>query len=119
MSAPKISCGLLGDGHLPETHADGLIRELFSCNFHGNEAWTLALPWSGHDHFSHEPLRPWYASEEAAKAQNTSRAGEYRQYGRLAFAGVDGAGHFVPYDKPEEALALVNRWIFDRKVGYA
>ncbi|KWU44075.1 carboxypeptidase Y, partial [Rhodotorula sp. JG-1b] len=83
----------------------------FICNFHGNQAWTLALPWSGHDHFSHEPLRPWYASEEAAKARNATRAGEYRQYGRLAFAGVDGAGHFVPYDKPEEALALVNRWI--------
>lgn len=90
-----------------------------SCNFHGNQAWTLALPWSGHDHFSNEPLRPWYASEEEAKAQNATRAGEYRQYGRLAFAGVDGAGHFVPYDKPEAALALVNRWIFDRKVGYA
>jgi hypothetical protein len=25
----------------------------------------------------------------------------------------------VPYDKPQEALVLFNRWIRERKVGYA
>lgn len=93
-----------------------------SCNFYGNQDWTLALPWSNQSEFSAEPLRPWYAAPSSAHGaggeEQRSRAGEYRQYGSLAFAGVDGAGHFVPYDKPREALALVNRWIFDRKVGY-
>ncbi|KAJ6545213.1 Alpha/Beta hydrolase protein [Mycena capillaripes] len=29
------------------------------CNWLGNEAWTLALEWSGHAEFSSQPLREW------------------------------------------------------------
>jgi len=50
----------------------------------------------GSEYFEQEPLRPWYASKELAKEGNaTKQAGEYRQYGNLAFAIVDDSGHFV------------------------
>ncbi|CEQ41860.1 SPOSA6832_03622, partial [Sporobolomyces salmonicolor] len=91
----------------------------FICNWHGNQAWTLALEWSNASSFRQEPLRPWYASEELAQVGNSSmQAGEYRQSGNLAFAIVDESGHFVPYDRPVESLAMFNRWIQQRKVGY-
>ncbi|KAJ6579699.1 serine carboxypeptidase [Mycena vulgaris] len=31
----------------------------FGCNWIGNEAWTLALEWSGHTEFVAQPLREW------------------------------------------------------------
>ncbi|BGP38665.1 hypothetical protein JCM10449v2_002600 [Rhodotorula kratochvilovae] len=91
----------------------------FICNWLGVADWSTHLSWSNGKQFANESLRPWYASPDLAKAGNeTQRAGEYRQVGNFALAGVDGAGHFVPYDKPQEALALFNRWIWDREVGY-
>jgi cathepsin A (carboxypeptidase C) len=32
----------------------------------------------------------------------------------FAMSTVNGAGHMVPYDKPREALALVERWLGKR-----
>lgn len=29
----------------------------------------------------------------------------------FAFATVDGAGHMVPFDRPDVALGLVRRWL--------
>ncbi|GAA6031670.1 hypothetical protein JCM8097_001925 [Rhodosporidiobolus ruineniae] len=95
------------------------------CNIKGNEAWTLdpSFEWSGAEEFRARELGEWYATPEkdAGEGEVGERrraAGRYRQVGGLAFAGVEGAGHFVPYDKPVEALALFNRWIFERTVGY-
>jgi cathepsin A (carboxypeptidase C) len=77
------------------------------CNYIGNERWTLspefAGSWHGGKAFAEEPLREW--SVEGKKA------GVSRSWGGLTFATVDGAGHMVPYDKPKEALELVNRWL--------
>ncbi|GAA5855462.1 hypothetical protein JCM8547_007842 [Rhodosporidiobolus lusitaniae] len=90
----------------------------FICNILGVESWSLdpSFTWSNASFFRQEQLKPWYASKE--KDEERKPAGQFRQYGRLAFAGVEGAGHFVPYDKPQEALALFNRWVFEQKVGY-
>ncbi|BGP14624.1 hypothetical protein JCM10213_002208 [Rhodosporidiobolus nylandii] len=98
------------------------------CNVLGNEAWTLdpsfTSLWTNGTRFAREELRPWFAEpsfdRKEGRMANAGRekAGEYRQYGRMAFAGVEGAGHFVPYDKPREALALFNRWMWQRKIGY-
>ncbi|GAA5905405.1 S10 family peptidase [Sporobolomyces salmoneus] len=91
----------------------------FICNWSGNEEWTSNLSWTGSKFFRAEPLRPWYASPELARAGNeTQQAGEYRKYGNLAFAIVDDSGHFVPYDHPVEALAMFNQWTRERKVGF-
>lgn len=68
------------------------------CDILGVEAWTLdpSFDWSDAAAFREEKLRPWYAAEEVEeKGDGRERAGEYRQVGSLAFAGVEGAGHFV------------------------
>ncbi|KAF8495647.1 serine carboxypeptidase [Russula emetica] len=73
------------------------------CNWIGNEAWTLALEWHGQQDFAALPLREWKVDGHAV--------GKTRSAHGLTFATVDAAGHMVPYDKPEEALALINRWL--------
>ncbi|KAG5640325.1 hypothetical protein DXG03_009214 [Asterophora parasitica] len=96
----------------------------FICNWIGNERWTRALDWSGHEEFAAQDLRPWNVDVNGVQ----KRAGITRSAGGLRFATVEGAGHMVgvfltvldveltgffevPYDKPKEALALINRWI--------
>ncbi|KAJ7934189.1 Alpha/Beta hydrolase protein [Mycena leptocephala] len=73
------------------------------CNWIGNEAWTLALEWSGHAEFAAQPLREWIVDGKHAGKTRSARA--------FTFATVDGAGHMVPYDKPKESLEMVKRWI--------
>ncbi|KAJ7086299.1 Alpha/Beta hydrolase protein [Mycena crocata] len=79
------------------------------CNWVGNERWTRALEWSGQEEFAAEPLRAWAVGGDLAKAKG--RAGLARSAKGLTFATVDGAGHMVPYDKPKEALDLLQRWL--------
>ncbi|KAJ7694640.1 serine carboxypeptidase [Mycena rosella] len=78
----------------------------WACNWVGNEAWTLALEWSGQAAFSVLPLREW--------TFDGKRAGKTRAAGALTFATVDAAGHMVPYDKPKESLEMINRWIMGK-----
>ncbi|TFK38772.1 serine carboxypeptidase [Crucibulum laeve] len=73
------------------------------CNWMGNEAWTLALEWSGKTAFGRQDLREWSVEGK--------RAGVTRSARGLTFATIDGAGHMAPYDRPKESLALVNRWL--------
>ncbi|THH16795.1 hypothetical protein EW146_g3910 [Bondarzewia mesenterica] len=73
------------------------------CNWVGNERWTLALDWYGKEAFVSQELREWEV--------NGTVAGRTRSANGFTFAIVDGAGHMVPYDKPNEALALINRWL--------
>ncbi|KAJ6531658.1 serine carboxypeptidase [Mycena vulgaris] len=77
------------------------------CNWVGNERWTLALEWSGQAEFAAEPLRPWAVGGDFTKG----RAGLARSAKGLTFATIDAAGHMVPYDKPKEALDVVQRWL--------
>ncbi|KAL0057855.1 hypothetical protein AAF712_015489 [Marasmius tenuissimus] len=74
------------------------------CNWIGIERWMLDLEWTGRDGFREGELRDWYVS--AGKA-----AGKSRTFGGLTFATIDAAGHMAPYDKPEESLELVKRWL--------
>jgi cathepsin A (carboxypeptidase C) len=73
------------------------------CNHVGNEAWTLALDWSGDEEFFTQPLREWKVDGKAVGMARSAKG--------LTFATIDGAGHMVPYDKPKESLELVNRWL--------
>ncbi|TFK38771.1 serine carboxypeptidase [Crucibulum laeve] len=91
---------------LLERNVDVLIyvgNQDWICNWVGNEAWTLELEWSGQEEFGSQDLREWTVDGK--------RAGLTRSAGGLTFATVEGAGHMVPYDKPKESLALVNRWL--------
>lgn len=59
----------------------------FGCNWIGNEAWTLALEWSGHTEFVAQSLRKWTVG--------SARVGRMRSAKGLMFATVDAAGHMV------------------------
>ncbi|KAJ7073301.1 serine carboxypeptidase [Mycena belliarum] len=77
------------------------------CNWVGNERWTLALEWSGAEAFGAQTLHPWAVGGDFSGG----RAGLARSARGLTFVTVDAAGHMVPYDKPKEALDLVQRWL--------
>jgi carboxypeptidase C (cathepsin A) len=57
------------------------------CNWVGNERWTLAVEWSGHEEFVKEELREWVVDGK--------KAGLVRSKGGLTFVTVDAAGHMV------------------------
>ncbi|KAF9444146.1 alpha/beta-hydrolase [Macrolepiota fuliginosa MF-IS2] len=78
------------------------------CNWVGNERWTLDLEWSGREKFVREELREWTVEGK--------KAGLVRSHGGFTFVTVDGAGHMVPYDKPKEALAMVQRWLENTEI---
>lgn len=59
------------------------------CNHVGNEAWTRALEWSGHEAFSKQALRAWNVSG--------TQAGQVRSAQGLTFATIEGAGHMVRF----------------------
>lgn len=75
----------------------------FICNWLGNQAWTNRLEWSGSKGFSKAPVKTWKVGKNAA--------GEVKNYKHFTFLRVFGGGHMVPYDQPENALDMVNRWI--------
>lgn len=75
----------------------------FICNWLGNQAWTNVLPWSGSEEFSEAPVRTWSVGK--------TPAGEVKNHKHFTFLRVYGGGHMVPYDQPENALDMVNRWI--------
>jgi len=78
------------------------------CNHVGNLRWTEALKWTGHEAYNQQPLRDWFVT---LKNGTVEVAGKTRSANGLTFATVHAAGHMVPYDKPEQALAMVNRWL--------
>lgn len=57
------------------------------CNWIGNEAFTLAMEWSGQDSFVAEKLGTW--------TSNSKIAGKKRSAGPLTFLTLKGAGHMV------------------------
>ncbi|KAI9501061.1 Alpha/Beta hydrolase protein [Coemansia spiralis] len=75
----------------------------FICNWYGNKAWAEELEWSGKASFANETDSKWVVGDKAA--------GEARTHKNFSFVRVFGAGHMVPYDQPETALDLINRWI--------
>ncbi|KAJ7533561.1 hypothetical protein O6H91_13G054700 [Diphasiastrum complanatum] len=68
--------------------------------FTGSEAWTRSLGYKVIDRW-----RPWLAGGGQVAGYTTSYDNN------LTFATVKGSGHTVPEYKPEEALALFQRWI--------
>jgi hypothetical protein len=57
------------------------------CNWVGNERWTLAFEWSGHEDFVKQDLRDWKMDGKVA--------GKTRSAHGLTFATIDAAGHLV------------------------
>ena len=77
----------------------------YICNWLGNQAWTLALPWPGQGAFRAAAVADWPAGAK--------KAGELRTSGPLSFLRVLDAGHMVPMDQPAAALRMINAFTAD------
>lgn len=75
----------------------------FVGNWPGAQRWTERLGWSGAHAFRASTLRQWTVRGR--------HAGMWRAGGGMTFATIHAAGHMAPYDKPEESLALLRRWL--------
>lgn len=73
------------------------------CNHNGNFEWVSTLDWSGSEDWKKAKNYEWVVDGE--------KAGRTQSGGGLTWATVYEAGHMVPYDQPDAALALLNRWL--------
>ncbi|KAF1955688.1 alpha/beta-hydrolase [Byssothecium circinans] len=86
-----------------------------ACNTAGNLRWAENMPWAGQPAFVAQPKRMWkHEGKEVGWFKEVKVVMKSGRETTFAMSTVDGAGHMVPYDKPKEALALVERWINDR-----
>lgn len=75
----------------------------FVCNWRGGEAWTLATKWANKEEFNAQDYEEWTVEGQSA--------GAMRQYENFHFLRVYDAGHMVPMDQPQNALAMLQRFI--------
>lgn len=75
----------------------------FICNWMGNKAWTMDLPWSQKDAFNKAPDRVWKVNDVAA--------GRERRVGPFTFLQIHKAGHMVPSDQPAHAMIMVENFL--------
>jgi len=73
------------------------------CNYFGGAEWLKQLQWSGQSGFNNQQLANWKVSG--------STAGQWKTYNNLTWLEVNSAGHMVPHDQPENALAMINTFI--------
>lgn len=92
--------------YLLNNHVNVLVysgNKDFVCNWRGGEAWTEALDWNHGQEFKNASYIEW-------KEGNKS-LGEIKEVKNLVFLKVYDAGHMVPMDQPEAALAMLNKFI--------
>jgi cathepsin A (carboxypeptidase C) len=77
----------------------------YICNYLGNRAWTLSLPWKGQSDFRKLKEEYWYNSN------NGDLAGQVRQSDLLTYVRGFKGGHMYPSDQKENAYDLVSRWL--------
>jgi cathepsin A (carboxypeptidase C) len=88
-------------GYVADLLNDGIPALIYAgdvdyiCNYLGNRAWTLALPWKGAKAFSAATEHDWKGHGLARTAQG------------LTFLQVYDAGHMVPTDQPAVALDMI------------
>jgi len=94
---------------------DGTLDLL--CNHIGYLRLAHSLEWSGQAEFASTKLRPW-SPYTNSPTHSQGIAGETKSVrspstsgGSLTWATFFGAGHLVPYDKPVEALHMINSWL--------
>ncbi|KAJ4259554.1 hypothetical protein NW762_007483 [Fusarium torreyae] len=61
------------------------------------------LYWHGQPFIRFRELSPWYVGSK--------QTGRWKSYEPLTYAEISDAGHLSPFDKPREALTLINSWI--------
>jgi cathepsin A (carboxypeptidase C) len=89
----------------------------FICNWMGNKAWTLELPWSGKAALNADGDHAWYYTDTNSQQVNgglARSAAAKKGGGSLTFLQVYAAGHMVPMDQPQAALALLNGFLVNK-----
>lgn len=79
----------------------------FICNWMGNKAWTKALDWTGKEAFNAAADKDWTYDKDGVP----TKGGIVRGANGLTFLQVFEAGHMVPMDQPQAALALYETFI--------
>ncbi|KAF1928078.1 carboxypeptidase Y precursor [Didymella exigua CBS 183.55] len=83
-----------------------------ACNTAGNLQWANSMSWKGQPAFVAQGKQTWKVGKQEVgwfkEVKVVTGSGRETTF---ALSTVDGAGHMVPYDKPKEALALVDRWL--------
>jgi carboxypeptidase C (cathepsin A) len=75
----------------------------FICNWEGGADWVFATPWKSQKEFVAAPIEQWKVNGELA--------GWKKRYENFQFVRVHKAGHMVPMDVPEVALAMINEFL--------
>ncbi|KAF6764643.1 carboxypeptidase C [Ephemerocybe angulata] len=122
---------LAGDGAsnsavlLPELINDGVRLLVYAgnadmmCNYIGNERWVDALETKFTEEFKKTKAIPWIPLTTGKVAGTVRSAGTgLFTAGNVTFVEVYEAGHMVPFDQPEAALDLINRWITDIPLSF-
>jgi cathepsin A (carboxypeptidase C) len=86
-----------------------------ACNTAGNLQWANSFQWKGQPAFVAQGKQTWKdGGEEVGWFKEVKIVTGSGRETTFALSTVDGAGHLVPFDKPKEALALVDRWLTKR-----
>jgi len=83
----------------------------FICNWLGNKAWTLGLEWNQKAAFNAQQDYPWWIAEKPAGRVRTVSGSKNTNL--FTFLQIHEAGHMVPMNQPQAALAMVEKFVFD------
>ena len=78
-------------------------KEDYICNYLGGLEWTNATQWKGKEEFDAAVFKDWHVDGEVA--------GQVKNYDKLTFVQVEGAGHTVPKDQPKSSLDMLKRFL--------
>ncbi|KDN47962.1 hypothetical protein K437DRAFT_255694 [Tilletiaria anomala UBC 951] len=83
------------------------------CNWIGNYQWVQALDTSYASEFAAAPEAEWLVNGKNAGFVRTATgsSSSSKTFGNLAFLKVAKAGHMVPYDQPEAAADMFEKWL--------
>ena len=94
------------------------------CNIVGTLAWLSAVPWRGAAAFAAAPRAQWFAAGSDVTSEGGGKtpiktaaahpAGDAKTAGTLTQLTLAGAGHMVPMNIPEVALAMINTLVDGR-----
>eukprot|EP01120_Amphizonella_sp_Union-15-10_P013034 TRINITY_DN597_c0_g1_i1.p1 TRINITY_DN597_c0_g1~~TRINITY_DN597_c0_g1_i1.p1 ORF type:complete len:429 (-),score=52.06 TRINITY_DN597_c0_g1_i1:23-1309(-) len=76
------------------------------CNYVGGYAWVSSMDWPGQQDFNKAPHLTWKVNGNPAGLSTSAM--------NLTFVQVFEAGHMVPHDQPQNALALLTNILNDK-----
>lgn len=83
----------------------------FLCNYLGNQRWVEALEWSGKADYNKAKFHNMTDGNGS-----TVKSSDSEGAGKLTYLRVRDAGHMVPYDQPEVALTMIQKWVNDERL---